>query len=851
MLSARGTGLERSFGFGAVRQLFEPCLRDAARRDALLQGAAAGARDVFEHVVDDASGDRAFAVLHGLYWLTVGLTADGPLVLTVDDVQYCDSGSLRYLAYLVKRLEGVPVLLVATVRTGEPHEDEALLAELVLDSSATVLRPQPLSARATGTLVQERLGAAADAFVETCHRTTSGNPLLLRQLLRALEAEGVRPDVSHTDTVRAVGSRAVSSLVMLRLRRMPPLLTGVARAVAVLGRGASLPTVAALARVPEDRAAAALDALSRAEVLTDERTLAFVHPLVRDAVYDDLPASERALQHERAAGVLQEHGAAPEEVAAHLLLAPHRGRGATVSVLRSAARTAAARGAADGAVVLLRRALEEPVTGPERVDVLVDLGLGETLVDGPAAIAHLLDAHASVDDPRQRASIATVIARTHVFASERGVATTFARDAAAALPPELDDERQGLVALERITGYMHSLPPASYRSGPDPEVAGEGPGARMLAATLAFERLVEGADRARAVRLARFALDGDHLLAVDNGLLWVVAADVLLLADADLGDFWERAGRRAHATGSLFAALSVNLWRGFAEWRHGALEDALQSVSDAAEQHRMWGGSAVGMSYAAAFATGIHLDRGDVAAARRVADDGAALPAVGEGTRLLREAAARVLLEEGRAAEALVALDALADPVGIVNPVWAPWRSATARALAAVGRLDDAVALVADEVALLRRWGAPSALGPALRLLGELRGPDGTGLLREAVDVLAPTHATLELARARLALGRSADVGDADAVPLLRLAAEAARTCGARGVLRDAAAALAGRGAPLEPLAESATALTAREREVLALSAAGLDVNAVAQRLLLTPGTVRTLLEAATAHAAG
>ena len=54
VLSARGSQLERSFGFGAVRQLFEPCTRDAARREALLGGAAAGARPVFEEVAVDA-----------------------------------------------------------------------------------------------------------------------------------------------------------------------------------------------------------------------------------------------------------------------------------------------------------------------------------------------------------------------------------------------------------------------------------------------------------------------------------------------------------------------------------------------------------------------------------------------------------------------------------------------------------------------------------------------------------------------------------------------------------------------------------------------------------------------------
>ena len=52
------------------------------------------------------------------------------MVICVDDIQWCDTASLRYLAYLVKRLEGLPVLLVLALRTGEQHPDDALLADL-------------------------------------------------------------------------------------------------------------------------------------------------------------------------------------------------------------------------------------------------------------------------------------------------------------------------------------------------------------------------------------------------------------------------------------------------------------------------------------------------------------------------------------------------------------------------------------------------------------------------------------------------------------------------------------------------------------------------------------------------
>jgi DNA-binding CsgD family transcriptional regulator len=380
-------------------------------------------------------------------------------------------------------------------------------------------------------------------------------------------------------------------------------------------------------------------------------------------------------------------------------------------------------------------------------------------------------------------------------------------------------------------------------------VAGDGDGARMLAATLGYELLRDGVDRERAVELARFALSEDRLLAVDSGLLWIVAANVLLLADEDLGDFWDRALARAHATGGLFAALSVNLWRGFTQWRHGQLDDALQSLTDATEQQRMWGISDVTATYAAAFMLGALVDRGDLAGAEAHLATARTLPWVGEGGRLMREGAARLLLARGRPEDALAEITAPVDYPEVRNPAWAPWRGLKATALAALGRADEAVALADEEVALLRAWGAPSSLGASLRLRGTLRGPGRTADLREAVDLLAGTPALLEAARARLTLGSSPEVPDAEAVPLLDSALGAARACGARGVAADAARALAHRGRPASSPDDAPAGLTSRQRRVAELTAAGLDVNQVAQRLFLTPGTVRAVLESTTGAA--
>ena len=272
--SARSSALEQDFEWGVVRQLFGSGV---------------------DRVV--ASDDR-FVALRGLCELTTQLAEEAPFVLCVDDVQRCDEASLQFVAYLVRRLEGLPVLVVLAMRTGEQQQADDL-AELVADETVAVVRPAPLTEQGTAALVTDRLGRGADAFVATCHRMTSGNPLLLRQLLRALADQGVPPDAAHVDTVRAVGSRAITSLVTLRLRRMPKAATTVARAVAMLGPMADLRSVADLSQHSEEEVASALDLLARSEILRDGHPLDFVNPLVRDAIHADVPTGERALLVER------------------------------------------------------------------------------------------------------------------------------------------------------------------------------------------------------------------------------------------------------------------------------------------------------------------------------------------------------------------------------------------------------------------------------------------------------------------------------------------------------------------------------------------------------------------------
>ena len=116
--------------------------RRRERRARFLSGAASAAAPVFGLTARPAQGDRevTFAVLHGLYWLTVNLSSVRPLVLAVDDLHWCDRASLRFLGYLARRLDECPVLLVASLRPSEPEAD-GTPAELTSDPARSWSRP--------------------------------------------------------------------------------------------------------------------------------------------------------------------------------------------------------------------------------------------------------------------------------------------------------------------------------------------------------------------------------------------------------------------------------------------------------------------------------------------------------------------------------------------------------------------------------------------------------------------------------------------------------------------------------------------------------------------------------------
>ena len=298
VLAASGSELERPFGFGVVRQLLEPVVSHEPANGELFAGGAAPAARLFAPGGRWPGGaDVGFEALHSLYWLMVNIADRAPTIVLVDDCQWADADSLRFLAYLAQRIDGLPVAMLLTGRP-DAAEDEgaAVWAQMASRPAAIVLHPRPLSRGAVAALVRERLAAdPAEEFSRACHAATGGNPLFLRELLRSLADERVVPSAAAASQVRAVGPAAVSRFVLHRLAALGPAATELARAVAVLGDVTDPPLAARVSGLDEDAARQAADDLVRADIFVRSDRLGFVHPIVRAALYEDL-ASRLLLQ---------------------------------------------------------------------------------------------------------------------------------------------------------------------------------------------------------------------------------------------------------------------------------------------------------------------------------------------------------------------------------------------------------------------------------------------------------------------------------------------------------------------------------------------------------------------------
>src|SRR5581483_159824 len=149
-----GGELETGFSFGVVRQLLEPFLATVkgAERRQLLAGAARRGLVALDGEEDD-DAPAPFGVIHGLYWLAVNASAVAPVAIVIDDVQWIDRASLRWLLYIAERLESLPIALVLAWRPGE-STDADLLVRLEQIAGPRTVSPAPLTASGSQALLE-------------------------------------------------------------------------------------------------------------------------------------------------------------------------------------------------------------------------------------------------------------------------------------------------------------------------------------------------------------------------------------------------------------------------------------------------------------------------------------------------------------------------------------------------------------------------------------------------------------------------------------------------------------------------------------------------------------------------
>ncbi len=212
---------------------------------------------------------------------------------------------------------------------------------------------------------------------------------------------------------------------------------------------------------------------------------------------------------------------------------------------------------------------------------------------------------------------------------------------------------------------------------------------------------------------------------------------------------------------------------------------------------------------------------------------------------VLRLARGRLRVEQHRVAEALedfLDVGVLLTRALVTCPSYLPWRSEAALAQLALGDHEPAGRLAAEELELARAFGAPRALGVALRAAGLVAGGDrGEALLREAIDALERADARLERARALADLGALLRRRNrrTEARELLREALDAAHRSGARPLAEQAETELRATGArPRRVVLTGLDSLTASERRIAEHASQGLTNREIAQTLFVTARTV-------------
>lgn len=856
---ARASELERDNGFGVLRQLLEPVVvsPDGSLKPWLFRGAARLAAPIFQRgsAADAPTIEPDYAMLHGLYWLLAEVAGEQPLAVCIDDVQWADPPSLRFLAFTGRRVDNIGVTLFGTLRSGERGTDPELVSQLTAEPGVVILRPRPLTEVGVAALARDELAVEPSRdLVGACLESTGGNPFFLKALLTEITHRGADAGAASVRRISRMGSDQVAGVLLRRLRALPPGAIQLAQAVAVLGDGVELGVAAQLAGVEPHMAIDGFRSLVEGGFLVGQHHVSFTHPIVRSSVYGVLLPLPRSQLHKRAAALLQGRGARIEDVASHLLHVLPEGDAATVVTLWEAARHSIAVGAPESAVGFLKRALGEPPAAVDETELLLDLGRAEMRAGIGEAVDHLEQVvNRPSSSPVHRGLAAldlgelfmhTLRGEEAVPILEAGIAAT--KDVEPALAKRIEatllfNACGSLSIRKQLLSRLGRLQPPVGVADSDPS--------RLLFAVLAYDQVV-GAGTASAARFFAEQCLAYRSTVMGSTEVTAISLSLCGLTGADQPDEAEDRSEGmidiARSSGSitLFSIASAN--RALARHRRGNLAGA-----EADARTILAAESAQGLEVVRPLALSVIVNaltlRGDLDAAEAAIASIDRDRFVDAHTGLhLVQALIELKLAKGQASAALKEASRVAGyeaawragtGVGLVE-----WRWLAAAAHAAAGAPDAARALADEQLSLARSFGSARALGIALRT-SALLDADGCRIemLREAVDHLPQERSALERTRTLVELGtalrRSGHPAEARAP--LHEGLDLAGRCGALVLAQRAHTELrAAGGHPRSPRHIGLEGLTPSERRVADMAAEGLTNKEVAQALFVTVKTV-------------
>jgi DNA-binding CsgD family transcriptional regulator len=865
VLEARASEYEADLPYGLWTEALDRHLAGAGdRRVSRLGLADPDALAVVVPAVSSGRHEQTTADRHrthrALRDLLERLAASRALVVCLDDVHWADPASIDALAALVRRPPAAPVLLAVAAREGQlPAMLAAALGEALRDDRVTALSLGPLTEAEAGDLV----GPAASGI----YGRSGGNPFYLEQLARA----GAAP----LDAADTAIDGSVPSAVATALAGEIAALTGDARrvldAASVAGDPFELGLAAEIAALSEAPALHALDELLASGLVRPAgtpRRFAFRHPIVRHAVFAATPGGWRLGAHARAADALERRGAGPVQRAHHVEYAARPGDPQAIALLAAAAdelRSPAPATAARFYCAALMLLSDRPEDRERRTAMQSRLADAQAAAGDPLAARETLGDALEAAEPGERLALTVALANQEWWLGGHEEARRRLHVALAELPAQPSPDRIRLRLALALTALMAcDLADAKAHASDacdDARAIGD-PVFEVAALASGSLASVSDADGpAAADRLAESAAALERLtaaqLATRLPALWMHGRAQRSLGrfEAALVDL-ERGARIATETGRERVLLVLTVESVPTLIELGRLTDACAAGDEAVELARLSGNPRM-LLWAQSALAAARLAAGDVAAALRHAEQavsvgvqpdfhsagqpgwclGAALTAAGNA----EQAVAAMLQSFGgpalasvppadrpAAAADLVEAHLACDDVARAEETLAHGEAAAARAatplasavvgrartevLLARGRGEEAVAVAA--AAREAATGAP--LAAARAMVTEGRALAAAGERRAAIERLVAAESALD----RFGAVRRRDEAVRE---LRRLGHRVVRTA------RDGGA---GHLAPL----------TAREREIADLVAAGRTNREVGEQLVLSIRTIEAHL---------